>query len=115
MIVARPEIEIDEQQVRRLAAMQCTHEEIAAFFGVHRNTIGNRFRDIIDQERNKAKASLRRRMFQEAIDGDARMMIWLSKQYLGMSEKTEHSGEGLRPLTIEFAEVKTEDGEPGES
>lgn len=104
--MGRPPADIDEEQLRRLAAMQCTHEEIAAFFGVHRNTISNRFGEVVEQERNKAKASLRRRMFQEAVEGDARMMIWLSKQYLGMSEKTEHQGDGLRPLTIEFAEAK---------
>ncbi len=107
--MARPEIEIDEDQLRRLASMQCTHEEIAAFFGVHRNTIGSRYADVITEERNKAKASLRRTMFKTAVEGSERMQIWLSKQYLGMSEKTEHSGEGLRPLTIEFAEVSKKD------
>jgi hypothetical protein len=112
--MARPEVEIDETQVRKLAEMGCTHEEIAAFFGVHRNTIGNRFRDLIEESRHKGNASLRRRMFEEAMNGSERMMMWLSKQYLGMSDKTEHSGEGLRPLTIEFAEVKKEDTEPDE-
>ena len=48
-------------------------------------------------------------MFKTAVEGSERMQIWLSKQYLGMSEKTEHSGEGLRPLTIEFAEVSKKD------
>ena len=47
--MARPEADIDETQVRKLAEMGCTHEEIAAFFGVHRNTIGNRFRDLIEE------------------------------------------------------------------
>ncbi len=106
MTKGRPEKPIDEEQLRRLAAMQCTYEEIAAFFDVHHNTIRNRFKDVIDQERLKARASLRREMFRTALEGDQRMQMWLSKQYLGMAEKTEHSGETMNPLVIEFAEAK---------
>ena len=50
-------------------------------------------------------------MFRSALDGDQRMQVWLSKQYLGMAEKTEHSGETLNPLVIEFAEAKKPDAE----
>jgi hypothetical protein len=105
-MTGRPKLQIDEEQLRRLAAMQCTYEEIAAFFECHTNTIRNRFKDIIEQERLKARASLRREMFRSALEGDQRMQVWLSKQYLGMAEKTEHSGETMNPLVIEFAEAK---------
>ena len=110
-MTGRPKIDIDEEQLRRLAGMQCTYEEIAAFFECHPNTIRNRFKEIIEQERLKARASLRREMFRSALDGDQRMQVWLSKQYLGMAEKTEHSGETLNPLVIEFAEAKKPDAE----
>tara|TARA_R100000654_G_scaffold4652_1_gene13623 strand:+ start:1766 stop:2107 length:342 start_codon:yes stop_codon:yes gene_type:complete len=101
-------LNIDHDQLRKLAAMQCTFEEIAAWFNCSRSTLYARedLRKIIEQERLKAHATMRRNMFQSALDGDRQMMIWLSKQYLGMREKTEHSGEGLRPLTIEFAEAQ---------
>lgn len=104
--MARPPLEIDEEQVRRLAAMQCTYAEIGSFFGCHENTIRNRFSELIQQERLKARASLRREMFKSALEGDQRMQIWLSKQYLNMSEKTEHQGEGLRPIVVEYAEAQ---------
>lgn len=101
-------LNLDLEQMKKLAAMQCTFEEIAAFFGCSRSTLYARedYRELIERERLKAHASMRRTMFQSALEGDRQMLIWLSKQYLGMREKTEHSGEGLRPLTIEFAEAK---------
>lgn len=101
-------LDLDVDQMKKLAAMQCTFDEIAAWFGCSRSTLYARedYREIIEQERLKAHASMRRSMFQAALDGDRQMMIWLSKQYLGMREKTEHSGEGLRPLSIEFVEAQ---------
>ena len=100
-------LDLDLEQMKKLAAMQCTYEEIAAWFGCSRSTLYARedYRELIERERLKAHASMRRTMFQSALEGDRQMLIWLSKQYLGMREKTEHSGEGLRPLTIEFAEA----------
>ncbi len=100
-------LDLDVEQLRKLAAMQLTYEEIAAFFGCSRSSLYARedYREIIEQARDTGKGSLRREMWNSAMDGDRQMMVWLSKQYLGMREKTEHSGEGLRPLTIEFAEA----------
>lgn len=114
-MAGRPPLNIDEEQLRRLAAMQCTHDEIAAFFGCHRNTIANRFGELIAAERNKARASLRREMFKSALEGNERMQIWLSKQYLNMSEKTEHQGEAANPLVIEFKEAKPPDTDNAEN
>ena len=100
-------LDLDIEQMKKLAQMQCTYEEIAAFFGCHRSSLYNRteYRELIERERLKAHASLRRLMFQTALDGDKSMQIWLSKQYLGMRDKQEHTGDGARPLTIEFVEA----------
>ena len=106
--MARPEKEIDTEAVRKLAAMQCTNEEIAAFVGCHRNTLSNRddIKKIIDEARLVSRAALRRIMFQSAEEGNERMQIWLSKQYLGMAERTEHLGEASQPLVVSFKEAK---------
>ena len=72
-MTGRPPLEIDEKQLRSLAGMQCTYEEIAAFFECHTNTIRNRFKDVVEQERLKARTSLRREMFKSALEGDQRM------------------------------------------
>ena len=52
--MARPESKIDPVELEKLCGMQCTDEEIAAFFGVCTRTIVRRrlvpkFRDVMDQ------------------------------------------------------------------
>ena len=56
--MARPEVKIDLAELEKLCSLQCTDEEIAAFFGVNKRTIVRRrtvqkFNDVM--ERAKAK------------------------------------------------------------
>jgi len=82
---------VDKQLVWKLATMMCTHEEIADVCGVHRNTIGKRFGDLIEKGRSVGRQSLRRAQFERAIgDKDPRMLIWLGKQYLAQQENPEN-------------------------
>ena len=85
----RPKIEIDSDQVRKLAAMQCTNVEIAAFFDCDEGTIRKRFSDILSKGREGGKISLRRMQWQSAEKGNTSMLIWLGKQYLGQSDKKD--------------------------
>ena len=85
----RPQLEIKEGHVQKLAEMQCTDTEIAAFFECSRKTIKSRFSAIIEQGREKGKISLRRMQFKAAEEGNGAMLIWLGKQYLGQMDKME--------------------------
>ena len=87
--MARPLLEIDESLVEKLASIHCTMEEIGSVVGCSVDTLERRFADIIKRGKDKGKSSLRRVMWQKAQDGNATMMIWLSKQHLGMSDKIE--------------------------
>ena len=93
----RPKAKIDTEQLDKLAAMQCTLEEIANWFGVNKSTISRRFATNITKGRSKGKISLRRAMYHKALEGNAVLQIWLSKQYLGMKERVETSEEA-KPL-----------------
>src|SRR5262250_1670459 len=60
--MARPEAKIDLAELEKLAGMQCTNEEIGAFFGVSKRTVlrrcqSERFRDIIEQGRAKGRVT----------------------------------------------------------
>ena len=111
MARGRPRIKIDYRQVEQLAAMQCTDEEIAAVLGVERSTIKRRKKD--DDEfciahkkgQQRGKASLRRMQFKAAEGGNATMLIWLGKQYLGQSDKTQHELSGPDGGPIEWVEL----------
>ena len=97
----RPTKTIDWELAKSYAEAQCTIEEIEGFFRIDRNTL----EAIARREKNEAfsawlkrnseygKASLRRRMFQGALDDEkpnTTMQIWLSKNYLGMKDNIEH-------------------------
>lgn len=87
--MARPKIEINPIEVEKLAAMQCTNSEIAAFFDCSQDTIERRFAAELAKGREKGKAKLRRLQWQSAEKGNVVMQIWLGKQILGQSDKTE--------------------------
>jgi DNA-binding XRE family transcriptional regulator len=105
--VGRPRIEVDENIIANLASIGCTQEEIASVVGVGRRTIQRNFGQIIEDNREQGKASLRRSMWKKALkDENVNMQIWLSKNVLNMRDKieTQNIVEPL-PLIIE-ADVK---------
>lgn len=80
-------IKIDLKMVAKLAAIQCTYDEIAAVLDVNPNTLKGR-PDVVEVCRagmEKGKASLRRMQFNQAKTSPA-MLIWLGKQYLGQRD-----------------------------
>lgn len=98
--MGRPRIEFNEDtwiQIRRLCAMMATAEEIAGFLGVSVDTLERRIREDYDctfaeyfkEHSSRGKISLRRHQFQLAEAGNATMLIWLGKQYLGQTDKQE--------------------------
>lgn len=111
--MARPKIQIDEQQVFKLAKLQCTHQEIASFFNVSTDTIVRHFADIILKGREIGKTSLRRAQYKYAIKGNPTLLIWLGKQYLGQTEKIEKDTDSnLINQELDFADVPVNgDGE----
>ena len=56
----RPERYIDPEQLKRLALIDCTDEEMGLILGIGQDALARRFRDFIDEHRANGKASLRR-------------------------------------------------------
>lgn len=100
--MARPQLEIDENQLEKLASIMCTMKEMAAFFGCSVDTLENRFSDVIKTGREKGTASLRRMQYAAAEKGNTAMLIWLGKQYLGQSDKVDHSNEKETVVHLAF-------------
>ena len=106
--MGRPRVKIDPVELEKLCLMQCTDEEIAAFFGVSTRTIERRkkvqrFRDIMDQAKAKGRVSVRRNLFRLANGGNVAAAIFLAKNLLGYRDvlSNEHSGPDGRPISIE--------------
>jgi len=97
--MGRPLVPIDWPLAEKLAKIQCTAKEIASVLNINPDTLADRckrdheltFSDWFKKHSDGGKASLRRSLWNMAT-GDrpsAAVAIWLSKNYLGMSEKIE--------------------------
>jgi hypothetical protein len=94
--MARPRIEIDREQFEKLCALQCTLEEIAAWFKCSPDTIENWckrefkecFSDTYKKYSASGKISLRRYQFKMA-EHNCTMAIWLGKQWLNQKDYVE--------------------------
>ena len=98
--LGRPKLDIDGEQVTRLARLHCTMQEMADFFGCHRETLRENFSSQIDKGRSEGNISLRRKQWQMAVEkGNVVMLIWLGKQMLGQRNEIIESDSNT-PLPI---------------
>ena len=103
--------QIDFDLLIRLCQIQCTQNEIEAVMGIDIDTIsarckdkyGLKYSDFYKQNRQGGKASLRRQIWKRVEDGSDTMIIWATKNYLGMSDKQEIKHEVTTWTEIERA------------
>ena len=110
--VGRPRARVEEKILGNLAHIGCTYEECGDVLGISARTLKRNYADIIQANKNKGKASLRKKMFDKAVNKDnTHMQIWLSKNYLGMKDRmvNEQISEPL-PLIIEAEDVEDLNG-----
>jgi hypothetical protein len=84
--LGRPRRNIDPLQVYEMARIHCTWEEMASALLVSPDTLETHFSGIVNLARSEGKKGLRRKMFETAEQGNTSMMIWLSKNHLGMKD-----------------------------
>jgi len=108
--MGRPQKSIDEKVLANLSQIGCTQEEIGSIVGISARTLQRRFADLLEVNKNKGKASLRKRMYEKAMKGNDKLLIWLSKNMLGMSERIHNTNitEPL-PLIIEAQAEEVKD------
>lgn len=109
--MARPRKEIDKKQFENLCALQCTHDEICAWFDVTvktleswcKRTYGDSFSKVFAQKRGKGKISLRRSQWQLA-EKSASMAIWLGKQYLNQRDNVDVTVSDAKGIALDELE-----------
>ena len=108
MAMGRPKIEIDKKQFENLCAIQCTIEEITAWFDCSHQTLERwckreykkTFGQVFDEKRRKGFISLRRKQYETALKGDKTLLIFLGKQYLGQKETPDYNNS--EPIQIQI-------------
>ncbi len=111
LITGRKLKDVDEDLLVELATIQCTDQEIANVLKISLDCLARRFKDKVKSAREAGKSSLRRVMWKKAVyDENTTMMIWMSKNILGYSEKhiveSKHSDNMDKHLVIDFGEIK---------
>src|SRR3982074_2357512 len=105
--------EIDLKELERLSMMQCTDEEVAAWFGVTTRTIERRrqnakFAEVMDRGKAKGRISVRRMQMKLLEQGNATMGVWLGKNILGQTDEVRHEISVAAHLSVIMPRV----GEP---
>jgi len=112
----RPQKEIDWDIVYRCLEAGCNGVQVAAYVGVHADTLYHavkrkfdmNFSDFSAQYSSKGEVMLGLKQFQEAMKGDRGMLIWLGKQRLGQKEnhahQVEHSGTMTQLRIVHFGD-----------
>ena len=94
----RPKAHIDLKQVEDLASIGCTQEDIATWLGVGRSTLlaSEDFKTAYRKGQEVQKTSLRRKLFQMAMNGNVKALLFACERDLGMvqriEQQLEHSG-----------------------
>ena len=117
MAGGRPRIEIDQKEFESLLSIQCTLEEIVAFFQHKlgrcseatierwcKRTYKESFADISLKKRAAGKISLRRAGWQLAMKNPS-VHIFYCKNYLGMTDKQEMVQETTIGISDGFVEA----------
>src|ERR1700738_3572771 len=92
-------------ELEKLASLQCTQQEIAAWFGVCTRTIERRcqepeFSEVMERGRAKGRISVRRMQMKLLEQGNATMGVWLGKQLLGQRDQVVHEIHGHQQYNI---------------
>lgn len=92
--VGRPQVIVDWEIAEELARIHCTKDEMAAVLKITTELLDTDcqrkfkipFAQWYQKFSSQGKMSLRRKMFEVAHSGNVTMLVWLSKQHLGMKE-----------------------------
>ncbi len=105
----RPLTELNYDKLEAMCKIFATGEECAGVLGIDYDTLNRRlkeeglggFTDYYKKHSSHGKVSLRRAQMQLALAGNATMLIWEGKQFLGQSDKIEEKSTQVR-LQTEF-------------
>jgi hypothetical protein len=104
-MMGRPKKKVSADAVEKLAAIQCTLNEIAAVLNCSKSTLQRNFREAYTRGKRKGRMSVRREQYKLLKKGNATMAVWLGKQLLGQRDKSDFDhttgGKSFHPITLD--------------
>ena len=93
----RPTKPIDYKKLDAMCAIHCTGEECASLLDMSYEHLNNQLRrddnggflEYFKLKGAGGKMSLRRKQYDQAMNGNSTMLIWLGKQWLQQADKSE--------------------------
>ncbi len=110
-----PRKPIDIEVMKRAASIGCNAGEIAALLGMGEATFykhlveDDGLQETLDEAANSGKATLRRLQWQRAMGGSDTMLIWLGKNMLKQTDRTELSGKDGGAIGLIVTGVRREE------
>ena len=109
---SKPIDDKDWEKLINMIRIQCTAVEICGVFGMSEDTLTRRikergegnFAELFKKYSEEGRTSLRRLQWISANSGSVPMQIFLGKNMLGQTDKTQHSGDSDNPLQFEYIE-----------
>ena len=107
--IGRKPAVIDWDEVEQLLVAGYKGTEVAAHFGIHPNTFYHHceeekkmsFSEYLQQKRAKGDGLIKLAQFDLAVrERDRTMLIWLGKNRLGQSDRSEVAHKGKMPIEI---------------
>lgn len=77
-------VEVDMELLERMALIQCSVQEMSLVTGVSIDTLSNKYSEIIQRARADGKRSLKRKLFELAMNGNVPALIFSLKNWCGM-------------------------------
>ena len=87
--MGRPRLPVNEERLFELASKGLSTPEIAAELQCSPDTLERNFRELLNEGKEHFKATLRAKQCELALAGNVTMLIWLGKNALGQTDKTE--------------------------
>ena len=104
---------IDLAELEKLCSLECTDEELAAWFNVTPRTIERKrkkraFADVMDRGKAKGRISVRRQQMKLLEAGNATMGVWLGKNILGQVDEVRHEIGSAPPFLLVLSQRPSE-------
>lgn len=107
--MGRPRLQLDIGKIELAASYGLTVPEIALLMGCGDSILYEQYVEYMDRGRANLCQSLKRKQVEVALAGNTTMLMWLGKQYLGQSDKTEVKQQTTGSLNLTVKVVEDDD------